>query len=99
MDQILQGVPNVVCYIDDILITGPDDETHLANLDEVLKRLQHHGLRVNLKKCTFLQDSVMFLGHRIDAQGLHTTTEMVEAIQLAPKPRDQAQLRSFLGLW
>ena len=30
MDTILQGLPNVFCYIDDILVTGPDDDTHLG---------------------------------------------------------------------
>ena len=81
MDTILQGILNVVCYIDDILITGPDEETHLNNLAEVLKWLR---LRVNLRKSAFFCDSMTYLGHIIDANGLHATSEMVEAIQLAP---------------
>ena len=36
MDSILQGLPHVCVYIDDILITGPTDEDHLKTLDEVL---------------------------------------------------------------
>ena len=35
VDTILQGIPHVICYIDDILITG-DDATHLNNLAEIL---------------------------------------------------------------
>lgn len=34
MDKILQGIPNVICYID---ITGSDDEQHLKNLAKVLR--------------------------------------------------------------
>ena len=29
MDSILQGVPNTICYIDDILVTGRSDKEHL----------------------------------------------------------------------
>ncbi|KAL7886914.1 hypothetical protein AOLI_G00046350 [Acnodon oligacanthus] len=36
MDQVLQGLPNVHCYLDDILITGKDRVQHLKNLDAVL---------------------------------------------------------------
>ena len=98
MDSILQGIPNVLCYIDDILITGRTEEEHLSNLEEVLKRLQHHGLKLKVAKCAFLQDFVNFLGHTIDHRGLHTTAEKVEAINLAPTPKNQQELRSFLGL-
>ena len=80
MDTILQGNPHVLCYIDDILITGANEEEHLCKLEEVLKRLQHHGIRNKRKKCAFLQDSVEYLGHRIDAEGLHTMAQKVEAI-------------------
>lgn len=71
MDTILQGVPGVVCYIDDILVTGKNEEDHLKNLKEVLARLEKHGLRLKKSKCTFLANSVEYLGHRIDQEGIH----------------------------
>ena len=37
MDTILQGLSCVICYIDDILVTGASEEEHLHNLEEVLK--------------------------------------------------------------
>ncbi|XP_019858297.1 PREDICTED: uncharacterized protein K02A2.6-like isoform X2 [Amphimedon queenslandica] len=48
MDTILQGLDKVVCYIDDILLTGVDDNDHLKTLEAVLQRLQQHG--ITLKK-------------------------------------------------
>ena len=80
MDTILQGLPNVFCYIDDILITGPDDDTHLRNLTTVLERLQRHGVRMKKAKCRFMAKSVIYLGHKIDSEGLHTTTDKVDAV-------------------
>ena len=37
MDSILQGMSHVICYIDDILITGATISEHDNNLEEVLK--------------------------------------------------------------
>lgn len=68
MDTILQGIPNVICYTDDILVTGSDDNSHLENLAEVLKRLEKHGIRMKQAKCRFIQKSVEFLGHQIDSE-------------------------------
>ena len=98
MDTILQGIPNVICYIDDILVTGVDDEAHLRTLSKVLERLQKHGVRLKKSKCGFMSQSVEYLGHQVDAQGLHTTTEKVDAVVHAPVPNNVQELRSFLGL-
>lgn len=97
MDTVLQGIPQVICYIDDILVTGKTEAEHLSNL-EVLKNMLEHGVCVKKEKCQFLQDSVEYLGHRIDAQGVHTSEKKLKAIVEAPKPRNVQELRSFLGL-
>ena len=38
----MQGIPNVISYIDDILATRADDAAHLSHLAEVLKLMCHH---------------------------------------------------------
>ena len=48
-------------------------------------------------KCEFFKDSVKYLGHSVNVQGLYTLPSKVEAILKAPDPKNQ-QLRSFLGL-
>ena len=65
MDTILRGVPHVICYLDDLLITGVDEEDHLHNLEQVLKLFTEHGLRLKKEKCIFLAKSVEYLGHQI----------------------------------
>ena len=44
--MLLQGIPGVAIYIDDILITGRNDDVHLKSLEEVLRCLEMVGLRV-----------------------------------------------------
>lgn len=50
MDQILLGIPNTHCYLDDILITGRNNGEHLKTLDQVLTRLEEYGLRLQREK-------------------------------------------------
>ena len=98
MDSLLQGIPHVAVYVDDILLTGESTEEHLATLDTVLQRLGTAGMRLKRKKCIFVAKEVEYLGHRINAQGLHPTQEKVKAIREAPKPSCVTELKSFLGL-
>ncbi len=46
MDQILPKLPGVVCFIDDILITGRTEAEHLSNLEAVFEKLKEYGLRL-----------------------------------------------------
>ena len=98
MENILQGIPHVTVYLDDILITGTDDQSHLTTLSTVLARLEQAGLRLKMSKCTFMAPSVVYLGHTIDAQGLHPTADKVNAIRNAPAPTNVTELRAYLGL-
>ena len=98
MDTILRGIPQVICYLDDILITGKTVAEHHEHLAEVLRRLQDHGLHLKREKCEFAVGSVEYLGHRIDARGVHTTDRKVKTILDTPAPTNIAKLRSFLGM-
>ncbi|XP_039543047.1 uncharacterized protein K02A2.6-like [Pimephales promelas] len=98
MEGLLQGIQGVVVYLDDILVTGVNQESHLKTLDEVLARLKEAGLRLKRGKCMFLADEVEYLGHRVDAQGLHPMAIKVKAIEEAPEPSNVAELKAYLGL-
>jgi len=84
MDSLLQGLPNVCVYLDDILVIGPSHEDHLKTLEEVLRRLEAAGARLKREKCLFMLPAVEYLGHRISAKGLQPTDDKVKAIRDAP---------------
>ncbi|GBM05039.1 hypothetical protein AVEN_60228-1 [Araneus ventricosus] len=71
-------------------------EVNNKRLREVLKRLQYHGLHVNLNKCEFWVNKIEYCGHLIDKDGLHPTEKKVRAILDAPQPTNVTQLKSFL---
>ena len=98
MEGILQGIPNVGVYIDDIFVTGKTERDHLQTLDEVLNRPSTAGLKLKQSKCAFVQSPVEYLGHSISAEGLQPTQEKVHALAEAPAPKNVSQLGSFLGL-
>ena len=106
IEQVLQGIPMVVCRVDDILVSGKNDQDHLKNLNEVLTCLKQAGLCLKMEKCKFTKPSAEYLvdmhvdmhGYRVDMHGLHAIKKKVEAIKNAPAPENQQQLRSFLGM-
>ncbi len=98
MERVLQGLPGVKLYLDDILVTGRSEEEHLSNLDKVLTRLREAGLKLKEEKCNFSKESVEYLGCRIDSQGLHKSESKMADLMSMPRPTDVRTLRSFLGL-
>ena len=98
MSQILAGLKDVQCYLDDIIIYGETLETHEQRLKAVLHRLDNSGLKLNMSKCQFRKTELPFLGHVISASGLQPDQGHVTAVADAPSPKDAPTLRSFLGL-
>ena len=50
MEKILQGIPNIACYLDDVLITGKNDTEHVTTLEKVFERLYQWGLHLKKTK-------------------------------------------------
>ena len=98
IESLLQGIPYVCVYLDDILVIGPTEEDHLRTLNEVLSRPDKAGVRLKRKKFVFFRPSVEYLGHIILASGLQPTDQKVKALKEAPVLCNVSQLKSFLGL-
>ena len=98
IDSLFQGMPHVLCYLDDILITGSSDNQHRETLEKVLQKLSEAGIRLKKSKCEFMKDSVVFLGHKVDAHGVHPAGATLEAIRDARPPTNLTELRSFIGM-
>ncbi|WVZ49086.1 hypothetical protein U9M48_000467 [Paspalum notatum var. saurae] len=88
----------VLVFFDDILVYSKSLEDHLVHLRQVLELLHKDQWKVKLSKCSFLQNSISYLGHVISQGGVATDPAKIEAIMSWPTPTNIKDLRSFLGL-
>ncbi|KAK3717926.1 hypothetical protein RRG08_009353 [Elysia crispata] len=63
--RLLEGMDNVVDYIDDLLVHTKTWEEHLQVLEELFKRLKATNLVARPTKCELGATQVDFLGHRL----------------------------------
>ena len=97
IDDTLLGCKMTCCRVDDILISGRTDKEHLANLNDVIRRLEERGFRCNLEKTKIMQDEVIYLGHRVTKDGISPIKSRVADLLKAPVPKNKDELVSFLG--
>jgi hypothetical protein len=84
-------------YIDDLVVIGCSVEHHMRNLESVFKRLRAKNLKLNPKKCLFLQSSVTYLGHHISGEGIKPDQSKFEVIKNYPKPTNADEVRRFVA--
>ncbi|XP_049511412.1 uncharacterized protein LOC125939922 [Dermacentor silvarum] len=98
MRILLQGIPNVVHYIDDVLIATMTWREHIETLHCLLNRVREAGLTIKPQKCEVGVRSIVFLGHQLGGGTIQPIESTIAKIARAPRPETKKQLRSFLGL-
>ena len=77
---------------------GRSFEQHLKNLQQILERLKQAGLKLQPKKCHFLQHQVNFLGHVISSTGISPDPSKTSKVKEWPTPTSVQETQRFLGL-
>ena len=100
MDHILVGLQNERClvYMDDIIIYSATIHEHISRLTGIFTRLRQANLKLQPDKCEFLRKEVVYLGHVITKDGVKPNPAKIECIQKFPQPKNQKEIKSFLGL-
>ena len=98
ISQVLQGCEEfAVGYIDDILCFSESLEDHLKHLTIIFQKLREHGLKLKLRKCSFLQSETSYLGYRLTNQGIKPEDDKIKAIRELEPPTTKKEVRSFIG--
>ena len=97
IDEVLRGLPFVFTYIDDILIASSLPEEHRQHIQEIFKRPDYFGPKINAQKCIFGVPSIEFLRHQIDKTGISLLSSKIETIKNF-RSYIIKQLRRFVGI-
>ncbi|CAC5426706.1 unnamed protein product [Mytilus coruscus] len=96
--NVISGIPGVKNISDDIIIYGKSQAEHDKALDATFKRLLENGLTLNLEKCEFNKDQVVFFGVTFSKEGISPDPKKVSAIKDMSPPKNVPELRSFRGI-
>lgn len=98
MSTLLHGIPGVDVYVDDVIIAATTAEDFVSRVDETLKRLQEANLRVKTSKCRLGEQTITYLGHKVDGNGVQLTEDRRKAFDEIRRPNSTADVRVFLGM-
>jgi hypothetical protein len=100
MDEFLLGLDEqaVQAYMDDIIVFSRTRREHQTHLKRVLERLREFKLRISDEKSSFFKSEVKFMGHIVSREGVRPNKEKVAAIKDIPTPKNQKDIRAFLGV-
>ena len=98
IDNFVRRLDFVFAYLDNLLVASDTEENHVKHLCQLFEQLGVYHVCINADKCVFGQNSLEFLGHLIDTNGIQPLSTKVETIQQISSLNSLRQLRHFLGM-
>src|SRR6218665_1414812 len=97
MRKLIDGIPQLESYVDDVLAHYQKWEEHLAVLRKFFEKVSNARLTLKPKKCQLGYDTMDFLGHKFSNDRISPKEEAIERIVEMQRPTTKKQIRSFLG--
>ena len=90
--------PQVLAYMDDIILFSKTPEQHLQTLRDVLAKLADANVKLKIHKCKFFAEEIKFLGYVVTKDGMQMSAARVHSIAAMPYPQNKRELQAFLGV-
>lgn len=85
-------------YLDDLITWAKTEDELIERLTIIFDKLLKYNITLNPKKCRLGMSKVEYVGHTIDKNGLHFSTEKLNKVLDFPLPKTHEDMRSFIGL-
>ena len=93
METVVQGIQNVIVYIDDLLVHSAKHQAHIKLLDKLLAQLVTHNVKINLHKCFFGSQNIAHLGFWLTKKGVKLGNDKLKAISKATPPAQNLPIK------
>ena len=94
-DMIAEGW--LVVYMDDLLISSPNQETDTQRTTRVIQRMKELDLHLKIKKCKFGVSQIDYLGMVLSPGEIRMDQTKLNRIKQWPTPKTMKDVRSFMG--
>lgn len=84
-------------YMDDIIISSDDIDTHYLQVEKTLKAFENENIILKASKCEFAVIETEYLGQIISHNFVRPKNSNVKAIEQLPIPSTKKKLKQFLG--
>ena len=88
---------NIVSYIDDVLVYGKTIEEFTEALGQLFSALKKYGLKLNPKKCDFINVKAEFLGRIVSEKGYSANPEYIQGILSMKSPSNRDENMKLVG--
>ncbi|GJT57642.1 reverse transcriptase domain-containing protein [Tanacetum coccineum] len=78
---------NLEAYVDDLVIKSCTEQEIIWDVGETFRTLRKINMKLNPKKCTFGMKEGVFLGYKVNSEGLTVCPDKVEVILNLPSPK------------
>ena len=90
--KILEGMPGVGRYIDDIVIYSDSWEDHLRMLKELFGRLRKARITARPTKCLLGASRIEFLGHQVGGDAITLSRDNLEKVRNTPDYQEASEI-------
>ncbi|GJW85710.1 hypothetical protein Tco_0158855 [Tanacetum coccineum] len=88
---------NLEVYVNDLVIKSRTEEEIIRDVAETFKTLQQINMKLNPKKCSFGMQEGMFLGYKVNNDGLKVCLDKADAVLSLPSPRCLKDMQKLNG--